>query len=233
VPVTVGHGPPMVLVPGYATRPRTYLRTAQRLAPRARVAIPDIFALPGRWDYLSVLGAFSSTVDRLSRGPVTLLAHSFGGAVALGFAARHPRRVERLVLADTLAVSREWQLAHEATSHPLALLRMATPTSALDFFASWLAHPRQLLGAAWWGFLSGRQEEIAAVAAAGVRTHVLWASRDSLVSREDGARFAAELGASFTVASGSENPVDHDWVFRHPDMFVEHLDRVLATATPA
>ena len=60
---------------------------------------------------------------------------------------------------------------------------------------------------------------------AGLVSHVLWANRDSILSRPDGERFAGELGGSFTVAEAPDGrPIDHDWMFQEPDLFVSHLE---------
>ncbi len=97
-----------------------------------------------------------STFDVMALDQVSLLGHSFGGGIELGFAALFPNRVTEVVFSDTLAASREWQLADEALRHPLRLARLATPTALVSFTRSWVEHPRQLLDAAWWGFTSGR-----------------------------------------------------------------------------
>jgi hypothetical protein len=97
-----------------------------------------------------------------------------------------------------------------------------------------LTHPRQVAQAAWWGFRSSRRGESRRVAALGLSAHVLWANRDSLLSRQDGIAFARELNASFTVAdSAGGKPVDHDWIYRHPKLFVEHLARLDLVASHA
>ncbi len=225
VPIDVGAGPPLVLLHGYAMRPATYRRLADLLAPRCRVVIPDLFALEGRWSYPVVLDAFTATLDHLDLERVTLLGHSFGGGIELGFAARFPDRVVELVFSDTLAVSRQFGLADEALRHPVRLLRLATPTAAGAFARSWIEHPRQLVDAGWWGFTSGRDGTAEACARAGLPAHVLWANRDSVLSRSDGERFARELNGSFTVASAPDGrPIDHDWMFQEPDLFFAHLE---------
>jgi pimeloyl-ACP methyl ester carboxylesterase len=224
VPVDLGSGPTIVILHGFAMSPNTYRATAEILARRARVVIPDLFDVERPWRYPEVLAALTGTLDRVGPGRVTLIGHSFGGGLELGLAAAQPDRVEELVFSDTLAVSREWRLADEALRHPLGLLHLATPLAVGAFARSCVTHPRQLIDAAWWAFVSGRAKEIEEVAAAGLRSHVMWANRDSLLSREDGKEFARELGASFTVAeSPSGAPVDHDWMFQQPELFVQHL----------
>jgi len=231
VPIDSGAGSAVVVVHGYAMRPATYGRLADLLARRCRVLIPDLFAVRGRWSYLKVLDAFTATLDRLGLERVTLLGHSFGGGIELGFADRFPGRVVELVFSDTLAVSRQWGLADEALRHPVRLLRLATPTATAAFARSWAVHPRQLLDAGWWGFTSGRDCAAQSVADHGIRAHVLWANRDSILTRRDGESFARDLRASFTVASAPhDRPVDHDWMFQDPDLFFSHLEALKLVA---
>jgi pimeloyl-ACP methyl ester carboxylesterase len=231
VPIDIGTGPPVALLHGYAMRPDTYRSLAELLARRCRVVIPDLFAWRGPWRYPALLDAFTATLDGLGLDRVSLLGHSFGGGIEIGFAAQFPRRVVELVFSDTLAVSREWGLADEALRHPFGLVRLATPTAASAFARQWIEHPRQLVDAGWWGFRSGRDGEAEACARAGLPAHVLWANRDSILRRSDGESFAHALHASFTVASAPDGrAIDHDWMFQEPELFFAHLERLKLVA---
>ena len=225
--VVTGEGPPVVILHGYGLSPWSYRGLADLLAWRTRVAVPAIFALHGRWSYENALAELEATLDHLGMDQVTMIGHSFGGGLELGFAARHPERVVELVFADTLGMSREWGLAEEAV-RPMTLFRMATPTAAFDFTRSWLNHPLQMVRAAWWGFVSDRRQEVTTIAREGLPCHVLWASRDTLLNRSDGAAFARDLHASFTVVDRPTGaaPVDHDWMYRYPGLFVVYLERL-------
>ncbi len=174
-----------------------------------------------------MLESFTATVDDLGLDRFSLIGHSFGGGIELAFASRFPDRVVELVFSDSLGASREWSLAAEVLKHPVRLLRLATPTAAGAFARTCIEHPRQLVGAAWWGFTSGRESDSAEVATAGLPAHVLWANRDSILSRSDGMRFAEEINAPFTVASGAGQRVfDHDWMFQQPREFFRHLEEL-------
>jgi pimeloyl-ACP methyl ester carboxylesterase len=229
--VVLGEGPPVVILHGYGLSPWSYQGTAELLAWRTRVAVPAIFALNGRWSYENALRALEATLDSLGFERVTMIGHSFGGGLELGFAARHPERVVELVFADTLGMRHEWTLAEEAANPrtlTLSLLRMATVSAAVDFTRSWLTHPMEMVRAAWWGFVSDRRQEVAAIAREGLPCHVLWANRDTLLRRADGAEFARDLEATFTVVDrpAGAAPVDHDWMYRYPALFVEYLDKL-------
>jgi pimeloyl-ACP methyl ester carboxylesterase len=216
----------VMILHGYAMQPSTYMGLAELLARQCRVLIPDLFSGPGRWSADTVVRRLVATLEGHAADQVTLVGHSFGGALELGLATSHPGRVREAVFADTLAMSREWTLAAEAL-HPVHLAWMATPKAAVDFFRSWVDHPRQLVNAAWWGFTSDRRQQVAALARTGIPCHVLWADRDSLLNRADGERFARDMDATFTVVSGRDGkPVDHDWLYRHPQLAMEHLCRL-------
>lgn len=223
-PVDLGAGAPIVLLHGFGMRPCIYRPTAAMLGADARVVVPDLFAVPAPWRAVRVIDALSATLDHLGLDRVTMIGHSFGGGIELGFAARHPERVVELVFSDTLAVSEEWGLADEALRHPLGLRHLATWPATVAFASQWMTHPRQMVAAAWWGFRSTRDGAIGVIARAGIPAHVLWASRDSILPRCDGQEFAERLGASFTVARCRQGgAVDHDWMFQDPELFVAHL----------
>jgi pimeloyl-ACP methyl ester carboxylesterase len=229
-----GSGAPVVLFHGYGLLPRTYEATARLLAEQCRVVVPFLFDSRLRWDPNRILDGLLATIDALEFERVTLIGHSFGGALELEFAARNLDRVTDMVFVDTLALSREWRLAREAL-HPVNLARMASPGAAVDFISSWVTHPMELAGAAWWAFTSDRSAEIKVVAASGIRAHVLWADRDGLLSRADGKSFARKMGASFTVVHCPKlGPIDHDWMFRNPTLFVSAVEQLrLSALTPA
>lgn len=229
--IDLGAGPAVLLLHGFALLPRTYLGVARLLAERCRVLVPPLFARPGcSWTAERVLSDLEATLDYHGLEEVTLIGHSFGGALELNLAARHPGRVSELVFVDTLAMSHEWSLAVEAL-HPVHLLWMATPRAAIDFGVSALHHPLCLARAGWWGFRSDRHAQVRQVAAGDIPRHVLWADRDSLLSRADGTAFAEDLGADFTVVHGrNHHPVDHDWIYRHPSLLLHHLERLRVRA---
>ena len=225
--VDVGTGPIVVLLPGFGLPPAAYSTTARHVAEAAdaRVLVPELYRVRGRWRFEEVVERLAIAIDGVGADRVTMIGHSFSGGVELRYACENPSRIEELVFVDTLAVSREWRLAEEAASHPMRLLRLATPSAAIAFLGTALGHPAQVLEAAWFGFTSGRVTDADDVPKLGLRAHVLWANRDSLLRRSDGEQFARDLHASFTVVD-VEAPVDHDWLYRHPQMFIDQLRRL-------
>jgi pimeloyl-ACP methyl ester carboxylesterase len=232
---SVGDGPTIVLLHGFAMQPSIYLPMARLLADRVRVVIPHIFALPERWTFEHALDCLELTLDDLDAERVSLLGHSFGGGLELGLAARSPDRIIECVFSDTLGVSREFGLAREALSDPLADLRLATPAAVSAFVRSCVTHPVQVAASALWAFSSDRSEEMEICAMAGIPCHVLWAEQDTILNRRDGMEFARRLHATFTVADRPPGygPIDHDWMFDDPELFVAHLEKLGLRALPA
>src|SRR5437588_12780459 len=169
--VSVGEGRPLVLLHGFAMQPETYLPLARRLADRARIVIPAIFALPERWSFEHALECLELTIDDQGIDRTSLLGHSFGGGIELAYTARHPDRVVECVFSDTLADRREFRLAQEALRDPPRLLGMASVPAAEAFFKSFLTHPVQLVRAAWWGFTSDRSDDRETLGSEGAAGH--------------------------------------------------------------
>lgn len=224
-----GDTPTIVLLHGFGLRPSTYRKTAERLATRARVVVPDLFAGHGRWTYASELAAIIATLDTAGVDRAIVAGHSFGGAFALALAANQTERVSELVIIDSVAMSMHWGLAHDALTDR-NLLRLATPRAAIDFLRTAFTRPLALAYAGWWGFMVDRSAEIETVRRSHIPTHVLWAERDTLLSKAHGRAFADRLGADFRVVCdpGGDGPVDHDWMYRHPELLERELDRLRA-----
>lgn len=228
--VDVGRGAPALVLHAFGMRPEAYLPFASMLSDRARVLIADLFALTPpwqQWTFSHVIDCLNYTLDELGIERTTLLGHSFGGGVALGFASHWPDRVEECVFVDTLGPKRQLSLAREA-ARPIGLLRTASRPAAVSFLRSWLSHPVQLVSGAVEGYRSRRGADIDAIARAHVPSHVLWAADDDILSRQDGEDFAKRLNATFTVAhhpAGTE-PLTHDWAFDRPEVFASYLDQL-------
>ena len=209
-------------------QPDIYVPMARLLADRVRVVIPDVQALPERWSHEHALDCLELTIDALGVDRMSLLGHSYGSGLELGLAARRPEQVMECVFSDTLGVSTKFSLAREALSHPLADRRLATPAAVSAFVRSCVAYPVQVAASGWWAFSCNREEDIETVANAHVPCHVLWAEQDTILNRRDGEELARRLHATFTVAERPPGygPIDHDWMFDDPELFVDHLDKL-------
>ncbi|WP_267594101.1 alpha/beta fold hydrolase [Carbonactinospora thermoautotrophica] len=110
-----GSGPPVVLVHGSGPGVSAYANwrlTMPALAERFRVLAPDMVGFgyterPAglRYDTETWTDHLVGFLDALGLARVNLVGNSFGGAIALRVAARHPDRVDRLVLMGSVGVS--------------------------------------------------------------------------------------------------------------------------------
>ncbi len=106
VAVEEGDGsPPLLLLHGWGGDETTLRLITDRIAGHRRtirVALPGFGKSPepqspwGTWDYVDVIRRW--IVERFPNQPLDVVAHSFGGRVAIGLAGRYPELIKRLVL---------------------------------------------------------------------------------------------------------------------------------------
>lgn len=104
----LGSGPPVVMLHGLLVGNMTtwYFSAASELSKKHRVILFDLrgHGMSARatrgYDVATMAGDLESIVDRVAREPVALVGHSYGAAVALTFALRHPERVRKLALVE-------------------------------------------------------------------------------------------------------------------------------------
>ena len=106
-----GQGPLVVMVHGNPTWSFYFRNLLLSLRGTHRCIAPDHIGCglsdkPDDADYRYTLERRVDDLERLldataPEGQVTLVLHDWGGAIGMGWAARHPQRVERLVLLNT------------------------------------------------------------------------------------------------------------------------------------
>ena len=121
-----GSGPPVVCVHGNPTWSFYYRDLVLGLRDEHRVVVPDHVGcglsdapLDDTYDYTLArrIDDLEALVDHLDLGQVDLVVHDWGGAIGMGWAARHPDMVRRLVILNTAAFhlpaakAMPWQLS--------------------------------------------------------------------------------------------------------------------------
>ena len=112
--LSAGDGPPVMLLHGSGPGVTAYANwrlTIPTLATRLRVVAPDLvgFGFTERpsdvaYDMDTWVSQAVGLLDALGIEKAHLVGNSFGGALALSLASRHPERVDRLVLMGSVGV---------------------------------------------------------------------------------------------------------------------------------
>ncbi|MFN3960260.1 MAG: alpha/beta fold hydrolase [Parvularculaceae bacterium] len=104
--------PPLVLVHGGRDHCRSLDAVARALAPRYHVIAPDLrghgdsdWSPDGDYSMLAFVYDLAQLVHQIGRAPVTLVAHSMGGNIAIRYAGLYPQNVARLVAIEGLGLS--------------------------------------------------------------------------------------------------------------------------------
>lgn len=108
--VDEGRGEPVVMVHGNPTWSFYYRRLIGDLRENYRVIAPDhvgcgLSDKPQRYDYTLArhIANLEALLERLGFKKITLVVHDWGGPIGMGYAVRHPDRVARLVIFNTVA----------------------------------------------------------------------------------------------------------------------------------
>lgn len=118
-------GPVQVLaIHGLTGHGRRWGRLAARHLPEITVAAPDLIghgrsSYSAPWTLEANITALATLIENDADGPVLVVGHSFGGAVALNLAAAYPDLVSGLVLLDP-AIGLDGQWMHEIAEAMLA-----------------------------------------------------------------------------------------------------------------
>ncbi len=243
--------PTVVFLHGWALTNSTYRAGLERLAAAGfRVIAP---ALPGHGasaplpDH-SELGDYAEWVDRFlgavdTGGPVVLVGHSFGGAVAIRLAHDHPKRVRALVLIDSIGGSAwrkhgsiietmkarplwDWGLHFPADIFPARQMRRVLPVIVHDAVINALRNPRAVWQAASLARFADLTTELEDLKARELPVVVVWGARDRIVGRMSIDSLIAAVGAKevHTVEGG------HSWLLADPNSFGEIITNVVTVA---
>ncbi|HUF53268.1 MAG TPA: alpha/beta hydrolase [Dehalococcoidia bacterium] len=98
-----GSKPPMMLIHGGQDHSRNWDFVAERLADRYTIYAPDLrghgdsgWAIGGMYSIPEFTLDVANLADRIE-GPLTVIGHSLGGAIALQYAGTIPERVDKLI----------------------------------------------------------------------------------------------------------------------------------------
>jgi pimeloyl-ACP methyl ester carboxylesterase len=254
-PATYGHagsGPVIVFLHGWALSNRTYRRSLTRLAQQGFcVLAPSLpgfggtAALPERQFSLTGYADWVAEFLRAAqvREPVTLIGHSFGGAVAIKTAHDYPDRVARLVLVNAIGGATwsedglrrrlmserpvwDWgvHLSRPALS-PGGLLRVL-PVIAADAVPNALRRPLTMWHVGRLAREAALATELEELKRRRLPVVILWGREDTVVPQVCARSLIDGLYDPQVVTV----PGDHAWLIREPRRFVEELTNVIRTS---
>jgi pimeloyl-ACP methyl ester carboxylesterase len=104
--------PPLILLHGGRDHSRSWDWTAQALRDKWHVIAPDLrghgdsdWSPDGDYGTLANLYDLAQLIHQLKLAPVTIVAHSYGGNIALRYAGTYPENVRKLVAIEGLGPS--------------------------------------------------------------------------------------------------------------------------------
>jgi pimeloyl-ACP methyl ester carboxylesterase len=236
-----GVGRPLVFLHGWGVGPAAYRGGLARIAAAGfRVLAPCLPAFGGTPDLPTEECSFAgyarfvaAWLDALGvTEPVAVVGHSFGGGVAIQFAADRPERVAGLVLCnaagglvratgggreDGSATRPLWDWGRRLGAdllRPESLVRVV-PAVLECAVPNLFANPRGLWRVAGFVRRADLMGELASVRARGVPVRVVWSDRDLLVSYRS---FVAQREAA---GGGIVVPGPHSWLIASPERFAD------------
>ena len=107
------HGaPPLILLHGGRDHCRNWDWTAEKLRDTYHIIAPDLrghgdsgWASDGNYPMLAYIYDVKQLIDQLGLAPVTIVAHSMGGNIAIRYAGLYPEKVKKLVAIEGLGPS--------------------------------------------------------------------------------------------------------------------------------
>ncbi|WCT73145.1 alpha/beta hydrolase [Sphingomonas naphthae] len=131
--------PPLILLHGGRDHARSWDRVARVLADRYSVVVPDLrghgesdWHPCGRYPMEEYVLDLATIVDDMGLAPVTIVAHSLGGNIAIRYTGALPGKVRRLVAIEGLGFSPKQLAKRDAETAPERLRDWIERTRATE-----------------------------------------------------------------------------------------------------
>lgn len=249
-----GVGVPLVFLHGWGLGQHAYKRSLKRLVNMGcRVIAPALPGFGGTSDlpdaefslegYAAWVAGFLDAVE--ASGPVFLVGHSFGGAVAIQVAHANPERVRTLVLINSVGGSAwsssgsvvksmaerpiwDWGIHFPRDILPLPQITRVLPVILEDVLPNLVRNPRAIWRVAGLARSADLTEELEELRRRQLPVVVLWGEQDRIIPRASFEALCAAIGSSGEVVSGN-----HSWLLADPDSFGEVMTNIVDVARVA
>ena len=227
-----GEGPPLVPINGVSGSTRWWSRNVGTLSGDFRVYVVDLVGFggsraPSRFALRDAATRLSGWLDRLGLGLVSVIGHSMGGFIAADLAAEAPRRLDRLVLVDAVALPLAGSRWSQALGLVHGLRRLPVDFLPVLVADAHRAGPLTILRAAPELLSTDIQDKLSRISAP---TLLVWGAHDAVVPAELAQRLTRALPhASLRVLAGA----GHNPMWDQPAGFNRMvLDFLLADGSP-
>jgi pimeloyl-ACP methyl ester carboxylesterase len=230
----VGAGPPVVILASSLVLARSYEWLIDCLAPHFRVVTVEMPGSgrasrpPRRWGFDDYAGWVTGLIDALSLDRPTLIGHSNSGGTALVAAARHPEKISRLVLVDSVGGDVSPSLPRVIAGRVIdaALEPRLTLFGWHHVVGNSIVHFRDFYGQVWksvYENLLPRARDVR------VPTLIAWGAHDHTIPLRCGAalRQAVPNASMYISQEGS-----HDWLIVHAPEFAAMVRRFVIGIAP-
>jgi len=224
-----GDGRPLVLLHGWGLSGRAYEEAMIRLADRGFRVIAPNTAVAKDWSVDGAAELAAEAMAAVEAAPAPVVGHSFGGVIGSRITLNHTDFVTAFVAVNSPLISmgglRLGRILLPGTHYRIAahgpaaaaLIRAASSANGLG----------SLWRSARWFLGSGHDEPLRAIADLGIPRAIVWATYDTLLPAALGRRAAEELSCELITIDNPAIRPDHDWPFKHPDLFAGTIDHVL------
>ncbi len=157
---TVGKGDPLLILNGIMMSTRSWVPFESHFTRENQLILLDLLdqgesdKMESDYDQSIQAEVVGALLDELGLEKVSIIGTSYGGEVALQFAAKHPDRIKRMVLANTVARTNAWlreigDAWNYATKVPEAYYCTTIPTiyspAYYDRKKDWMANRKAIL----------------------------------------------------------------------------------------
>ncbi len=236
-----GEGPAVVFLHGWGLTARSYAQAFPLIAATgSRVIAPALPGfgrsepLDGEYTFPRLAAWVLELLDEIDlREPVTLIGHSFGGAVATATAWEAPDRIKALVLVNSVGGS-VWKESRKGerslADRPLwdwglrmpgefrrRDYRKVLPVVVRDLVGNALANPGAMRRAADLARTADLRTELTTLAEQGLPVSILWGSEDQVVPEATFLAMCDAAGAPGDIIQQA----GHSWLIADPEGFGE------------